>query len=139
VRLLIGTDSEYAAIIRIANEMQQADERSPLLVLLGGADSFSFRPRPSTILVPAMPAGVIAAVPALEEFGIASRLASTAGLPGCYDGSVAELAEAWLSLLTEQLRTQTRIVVSGLASEIAAAEQLGRRFGIPVSSIPVLS
>ncbi|WP_129776611.1 hypothetical protein [Peristeroidobacter soli] len=139
MRLLIGMDSEQAAVIRTAHEMHQADARSPLLVLIGSAGSFSFKPRPSTILVPGMLPGVIAAVPSLEEFGVASRLASTAGLPGCYDGSAIELAEAWLSALTKQLRTQTRIVTSGPAHQIAAAEDLGQRLSIPVSSLRVLS
>ena len=111
MRLLIGTDSEYAAVIHAANEMHQADQRSPLLVLIGSDGAFSFKPRPSTILVPNMPVGVIAAVPVLEEFGIASRLASEAGLPGCYDGPVNELAELWLQAIEPGLRAQTQITV----------------------------
>ncbi|GFE88829.1 hypothetical protein [Steroidobacter agaridevorans] len=136
MRLLIGTDSEYAAVVRTANEMQQADDRSPLLVLIGSASSFSFKPRPSTILVPGMPAGVIAAVPSLEEFGIASRLASEAGLPGCYDGPVVELAAAWLGSLPNELRSQTQVIFAAAASGIAP---LAERLGVPGSSIQVLS
>jgi dihydroorotate dehydrogenase electron transfer subunit len=111
VRLLIGTDSEQAAVIRTANEMHRSDPSTPLLVLIGSAGAFSFKPRPSTILVPGMLPGVIAAVPSLEEFGIASRLASEIGLPGCYDGTVNELAERWLEALDPVMRAQTQVTI----------------------------
>ena len=136
MRLLIGTDSGYATVIRAANQMHQADERSPLLVLIGGADSFSFKPRPSTILVPDMLAGVIAAVPALEEFGIASRLASELGLPGCYDGTVLELAEQWFQGLEPSLRAQVSIAVSGAEDLVRSVQDLGHRLGLPVQFVP---
>jgi len=136
VRLLIGTDSEYAAVIRAANEMQQADASSPLLVLVGSANSFSFKPRPSTILVPDMLAGVIAAVPALEEFGIASRLASELGLPGCYDGTVLELAQQWLQGVEPSLRAQMSIIVTGPEDLARSAQDLGHQLGLPVRVIP---
>ena len=135
MRLLIGTDSEYAAVIRAANEMQQADASS-LLVLVGSANPFSFKPRPSTILVPDMLAGVIAAVPALEEFGIASRLASELGLPGCYDGPVLELAQQWLQNVDAALRAQISITVTGPESLASSVQELGLEFGLSVRVIP---
>jgi hypothetical protein len=136
VRLLIGTDSELAAVIRIASEMHHSDPSTPLLVLIGTADAFSFKPRPSTILVPGMLAGVIAAVPSLEEFGIASRLASELGLPGCYDGTVLELAEQWLQELEPSLHAEIAIMVAGPEDLLKSAEELGRRRGLPASLAP---
>lgn len=135
MRLLIGSDSGYAAIVRAASEMQQSDDRSPLLVLFGAADSFPFRPRPSTILVPGMLEGVIACVPALEEFGIASRLASTAGLPGCHEGTVTELAALWLQSLDQDERAAMYIGVAGPDDLILAAEELGRRLHLRVQRV----
>ena len=132
MRLLIGTESE--AVIRTAHEMHLADQRTALLVLLGTAGAQSFKPRPSTILVPAMPAGVIAAIPALEEFGIASRLASTSGQAGCYDGSVLELAEQWLEALEPPLRAQVEITVVGDAALLSAAQEIGRKFAVSVGA-----
>lgn len=136
MRLLIGTDSQQAAVIRAANEMHQSDPARPLLVLLGSASSFSFKPRPSTILVPDMLAGVIAAVPSLEEFGIASRLASEIGLPGCYDGTVLELAEEWLQAIEPPLQAQMSITVVGPDDLARSAHDVGRRLGLPVRVIP---
>lgn len=90
------------------------------LVLLSG-ETFPFRARPSTILVSGMPAGVIASVPALEEWGIASRLASSADLPGCYDGEVAELAALWLKSLSSAIRAELQVVTIGPVPGMQAA------------------
>jgi dihydroorotate dehydrogenase electron transfer subunit len=127
--VLIGTDAGYSPLIRAALQHRN-DER--LLVLFGADDTFPFRPRPSTILVPGMPAGVIASIPVLEEVGIASRLASTAGLPGCHDGTVTELAELWLRSLASDMLEQVHIAVDNSDAMSSAVKELGRRFQIPV-------
>lgn len=133
LRLLIATDAGYHPIVRLATQVHADSE---VLVLFGAEETFSFRPRPSTILVPGMPAGVIACVPALEEFGVASRLASTMGLPGCYDGTVTELAALWLESIDAEMREKVSITVSGADATVAAVEELGRRMNLPVSVGP---
>lgn len=136
MRLLIGWDSAYTALVRAATDLHEADERSPLLVLFGTDNPFPFRPRPSTILVPGMPPGVIACVPALEEFGIASRLASPLSLPGCYDGPVIELAELWLKSHAPAQLAQIEILFSATRETVPVIEDFGRRLGLPVRVIP---
>ncbi|MDE2137314.1 MAG: dihydroorotate dehydrogenase electron transfer subunit, partial [Gammaproteobacteria bacterium] len=69
------------------------------LVLMGSEIPFPFRTRPSTLIVPGIPAGAIAAMPLLEEWGVPSRLASRADFPGCFPGFVTQLADAWLASL----------------------------------------
>lgn len=74
------------------------------ILVLGGPDSqgrFPFTPRPSSLLMPEMPVGTIAAVPLLEDWGVASRLAHPGGHPGCYEGNVWQLAAAWRGALGE--------------------------------------
>src|ERR1700730_14878217 len=83
------------------------------LVLLGSDTPFPFRPRPSVIVVPGIPTGVIACMPLLEEWGIASRLASTADLPGCFDGTVTDLADAWLSSLSPTDISEVEVFACG--------------------------
>ena len=131
--MLIATDAGYEPIVRAANELQTT---SLLLVLFGVEDSFPFKPRPSTILVSGMPAGIIACVPQLDEFGIASRLASTAGLPGCYDGTVVELAEIWLQSLEQSMRLQIEIVVSGSAATVGAVVAMAGRLDVRALTLP---
>ena len=131
--LLIATDAGCNSILHAATRSQRyAHVTGPLLVLFGAGDSLPFKPRPSTIMVAGLPDGVIACAPSLDEFGIASRVASTAGLPGCYDGTVFELADIWLSALDPTLRSQALVIVSGADETLRAAEELGQRMGVSV-------
>jgi dihydroorotate dehydrogenase electron transfer subunit len=125
IDLLIANSAGYDEIVRAAMALSDAQT-----LVLFGAETFAFRPRPSTILVPHMPAGVIACVPALEEFGIASRLASTSGLPGCFDGTVTELAEQWLSALAPETLREVHITATGDTELMDEVKQLGRRFNL---------
>jgi hypothetical protein len=135
--LLIATGAGLHSIVRAAMEIQnQSAHDRPQLVLFGAEDALPFRARPSTILVPGMPDGVIACVPQLEEFGVPSRLASTSGLPGCYDGPVIELAELWLKSLVLSPRARIQILVSGDEQTVRSVGELGQRMGWSVRVIP---
>jgi hypothetical protein len=101
------------------------------LVLLGSDTPFPFRPRPSVIVVPGIPTGVIACMPLLEEWGIASRLASTADLPGCFEGSVTDLADAWLSSLSPADLAEVEILSCGPTPMLESAATLARRYNVP--------
>lgn len=101
------------------------------LVLMGSEIPFPFEARPSTILVPGVPDGVIAAMPLLEQFGVPSRLASRSGFPGCFDGFVTELGEAWLSSLDRSALEQIEIFACGPTPMLAATARLAARFGLP--------
>ena len=101
------------------------------LVLLGSNIPFPFRPRPSVIVVPGIPTGVIACMPLLEEWGIASRLASTADLPGCFEGTVTALADVWLSSLTPADLAEVEIVACGPTPMLDATSNLARHYNVP--------
>jgi len=101
------------------------------LVLMGSEIPFPFRSRPSTIVVAGMPAGSIACMPLLEEWGIASRLASRAGFPGCYPGFVTELAEEWLSTLGPRQLAEVELFACGPTPMLAAAAAVARRYEVP--------
>ena len=101
------------------------------VVMMGSEVPFPFRSRPSTILVPGMPDGVIACMPLLDGWGVPSRLASLAGFPGCYQGYVTQLGAAWLrSLPAEELR-EVEIFACGPTPMLKACAELAREFGIP--------
>ncbi len=101
------------------------------LVLMGSEVPFPFRARPSALIVPGMPAASIACMPLLEEWGVPSRLASRAELPGCFPGFVTELAAVWLDSLTATELAQVEIFCCGPTPMLAASAQLARRFGVP--------
>ena len=61
-------------------------------------------------------------MPLLEEWGIASRLASTLDLPGCFEGAVTTLADVWLASLNDEELAQV---------EVFGSDELARRYGVP--------
>jgi dihydroorotate dehydrogenase electron transfer subunit len=109
--LIVGEGAGIGPAIHLA-EQRRGSSWLPL-VLLGSDTPFPFRPRPSVIVVPGIPTGVIACMPLLEEWGIASRLASTLDLPGCYEGTVTALAAVWLGSLATAERAKIEIITYG--------------------------
>ena len=101
------------------------------LVLMGSEIPFPFRARPSRILVPAAPDEAIACMPLLDDWGVASRLASNAGYPGCYAGHVTALADRWLTALSPAERAEVGIYACGPTPMLAACAALARRHALP--------
>jgi dihydroorotate dehydrogenase electron transfer subunit len=101
------------------------------LVLMGSEIPFPFQTRPSTILVPGVPAGVIGCMPLLDGWGIPSRLASRSGFPGCFDGFVTELGAAWLASLDATALSEVEIFACGPTPMLEATAKLAARFDLP--------
>jgi dihydroorotate dehydrogenase electron transfer subunit len=130
--LLIGGGVGMPPIVFLAERLaaRGAAGYRPL-VLLGSEIPFPFHARPSTLVVPGMPAGTIAAMPLLEEWGVPSRLATLAGFAGCYPGFVTELAAAWLGTLAPAVRAEVEMFACGPTPMLAAAARVAQRFGVP--------
>jgi dihydroorotate dehydrogenase electron transfer subunit len=130
--LLLGGGVGIPPMIFLAESLKErrAEGWQPL-VLMGSEIPFPFRPRASTIMVPGIPAGVIACMPLLEEWQVPSRLASFAGFAGCYQGFVTDLASVLLAGLDPAARAQVEIFACGPTPMLAAAAALARRFAIP--------
>jgi dihydroorotate dehydrogenase electron transfer subunit len=101
------------------------------LVLMGSEIAFPFPLRPSRIMVPAAPAGAIACMPLLDEWGVPSRLASNAGYAGCYSGHVTELAACWLKALSPAELAEVAIYACGPTPMLAATARLARSLNLP--------
>jgi dihydroorotate dehydrogenase electron transfer subunit len=101
------------------------------LVLMGSEIPFPFQSRPSTILVPGIPDGVIACMPLLDGWNVPSRLATLAGFPGCFDGYVTDLATSWLSSLDERALSEVEMFACGPTPMLQATARVARRFGVP--------
>jgi len=101
------------------------------LVLMGSEIPFPFQTRPSTILVPGIPAGVIGCMPLLDGWGIPSRLASRSGFPGCFEGFVTELGASWLESLDATALAEIEIFACGPTPMLEATAKLAARFGLP--------
>jgi len=101
------------------------------LALMGSEVPFPFRTRPSKIILQGMPAGTLACIPLLEEWGIPSRLASCSDFPGCFAGFVTELADVWLATLGAAELAEVEICSCGPTPMLEASAALARRYGVP--------
>ncbi len=129
--LLIGGGVGIPPMIFLAERLRERrDADWKPLVLMGSEIPFPFRTRPSQILVHGMPAGTIACMPMLDEWGVASRLASRSDFPGCFDGFVTELADAWLSSLGPGELLEVEIFSCGPTPMLGATARLARKHGV---------
>ena len=129
--LLLGGGVGIPPMVFLAEQLRAAPANWRPLVLMGSEVPFPFTAKPSQILVPGMPDGVIAAMPLLDDWGIASRLASLRDYPGCYQGYITELAHAWLNSLTPQARDEVMLFACGPHAMLAACAKLAREFALP--------
>jgi dihydroorotate dehydrogenase electron transfer subunit len=109
----------------------RASEGFKPFAILGSELPFPFRARPSTIMVPGMPDGVIACMPLLDDWGVPSRLTTKSGFPGCHDGYVTDLARVWLEQLDAATRNEVEIFSCGPTPMLKAVAALAREFTVP--------
>jgi len=130
--LLIGGGVGIPPMIFLADRLRaRTDVKWKPLVLMGSEIPFPFRTRPSRIVVPGIPVGSIASMPMLEEWDIPSRLASRADFPGCFDGFVTELADAWLSSLGPAELAEVEIFSCGPTPMLEATARVARKYDLP--------
>jgi dihydroorotate dehydrogenase electron transfer subunit len=130
--LLIGGGVGIPPMVFLAELLKaRTAARWQPLVLMGSEIEFPFRARPSTIMVPGMPPEAIACMPLLDDWGVASRLATLAGFPGCFHGYVTDLAAHWLASLEAAALAQVEIFACGPTPMLQAIARVARRFGVP--------
>jgi dihydroorotate dehydrogenase electron transfer subunit len=130
--LLVGGGVGIPPMVFLAESLVGRDDaRWQPLVLMGSEIPFPFRARPSTIVLPGMPDGVIACMPLLDDWGVPSRLATLAGFAGCFDGYVTDLAAAWLGSLDAQALAEVEMFACGPTPMLQATARVARRFGVP--------
>ena len=130
--LLVGGGVGIPPMVFLAESLKaRRDARWSPLVLMGSEIPFPFQARPSTILVPGLPADVIGCMPLLEDWGVPSRLATLAGFAGCYDGYVTDLAAEWLGSLDAPALAEVEMFACGPTPMLQAAAKVARRFGVP--------
>ncbi|MFK5913348.1 MAG: dihydroorotate dehydrogenase electron transfer subunit [Woeseiaceae bacterium] len=133
--LLIGGGVGMPPMIFIAEACKQLNQDSENsynpFVILGSEVPFPFTTKPSEIMVAGMPDGVIASMPLLEEWNIASRLASLQGYPGTFEGYVTDLARHWLDALSEEQRQEIEIYSCGPHPMLEAVAKLAKEYDLP--------
>jgi len=131
--LLVGDGIHSASLIALAESLKNQTTVQALLLL--SAESLPFSPRPSQIYLKAMPAGVIAAIPLLEDWKIASRLASTEDAVGCFEGSVIELAAHWLAQLPVESLEQVEIIAAAQTDFLSELAGLASKYHLAFQAI----
>ena len=131
--LLVGGGVGIPPMVFLAESLKAraAEAAWEPLVLMGSEIEFPFKARPSRILVPGMPPEVIACMPLLDDWGIASRLASFGGFPGCHHGYVTDLAAHWLATLEPGALAEVEMFACGPTPMLQAAARVARRFDLP--------
>jgi dihydroorotate dehydrogenase electron transfer subunit len=129
--LLVGGGVGIPPMVFLAERLHAAGGAWKPLVLMGSEIPFPFRTRPSTLIVPGIPAGTIACMPLLDEWGVPSRLASRADFPGCFPGFVTQLADAWLASLGPGELGEVELFACGPTPMLEVTAQLARRYGVP--------
>ena len=100
-------------------------------VILGSEVPFPFTTKPSEIMVPGIPGGVIASMPLLDDWNIPSRLASLQGYAGTYEGYVTDLARHWLKSLNKEQLNEVEIFSCGPHPMLEAVAKLANEFDLP--------
>jgi len=130
--LLIGGGVGIPPMVFLADRLRaRTDAAWQPLVLMGSEIPFPFRTRPSKIFVSGIPDGSIACMPLLDEWGVASRLATRSDFPGCFDGFVTQLADEWLRLLNPDALAQVEIFACGPTAMLEATVKVARAHGVP--------
>ena len=127
--VLIGGGVGIPPMVFLAESMSATT--APPIAFFGSEIPFPFRVRPSTMLVPGMPDGVIACMPLLDGWGVPSRLASFAQYPGCFEGYVTDLAAHYLQGLDPATLAETEIFACGPTVMLKAVARLAARFALP--------
>lgn len=128
--LLLGGGVGIPPMIFLAETLRGNPGLHPLAIL-GSEIPFPFPTRPSKILAPDVSKGVIAAMPLLDDWGIASRLASQQGYPGCFQGYVHELAEHWFLNLDGAAQQGVQVFACGPNPMLEAVSEFCRRHALP--------
>ena len=129
--VLIGGGVGIPPMVFLADHLRQRHNQAQPIVFMGSEVPFPFQSRPSEILVDGLPGGSIACLPLLDDWGIPSRLASTQGFAGCYDGFVTDLARHWLENLNADTRAEVEIFACGPTPMLKAAAALARDLALP--------
>ena len=101
------------------------------VAFFGSELPFPFAVGPATLPVTGVPATATASMTLLEEWGVPSRLASNAGLPGCHPGFVTDLARTWIAGLPAAERARMTIYACGPTPMLKATQKVADEFAIP--------
>jgi len=105
--------------------------KADVVVFAGSEVPFPFALKPSEFLLPGVEGNAILGIASLEERGIPSRLASNAGIYGCFDGHVPDLTRHYLLGLDATERSRSVLLACGPHPMLHAVARLARELELP--------
>ncbi|WP_051937927.1 dihydroorotate dehydrogenase electron transfer subunit [Ghiorsea bivora] len=125
--ILIGGGVGVPPMVFVADTLVQ---KADLVLFAGSEVAFPFALKPSAFMLPGIAGNTTLTISSLEARGIACRLASNAGLYGCYEGHVPDLARDYLTALSDEERARCVLLSCGPHPMLHAVAKLGRDLGI---------
>ncbi|MFQ5582599.1 MAG: dihydroorotate dehydrogenase electron transfer subunit [Mariprofundaceae bacterium] len=105
--------------------------KADVIVFAGSEVAFPFALKPSEFLLPGIEGNALLGIASLEERGIPSRLASNAGIYGCFEGHVPDLARNYLLGLDAADRNRCVLLSCGPHPMLHAVARLARELDLP--------
>jgi dihydroorotate dehydrogenase electron transfer subunit len=132
VAVLIGGGVGIPPLIFLGERFKDAANGPWQPVAFFGSEiPFPFEVRDSTLPLDGGPETATSALGLMETWKIPSRLASTAGMAGCYHGFVTDLAREWISDRDAADLARMTIYACGPEPMLRAATGVAREFSIP--------
>jgi dihydroorotate dehydrogenase electron transfer subunit len=129
--VLIGGGVGIPPLVFLAEHLRnRRDAAWEPLAFLGSEVPFPFRAGSARTPLAGVAAEVCASMPLMDDWGIASRLASRSGFAGCFNGFVTELADAWLTSLPLEELARIEIFACGPTPMLEATARLARHYGL---------
>lgn len=129
--LLIGGGVGIPPMVFVADFLRQQSSDWAPLAILGSELPFPFELRRSRIASPWLDGEITATMPLMEGWGIPCRLATLAGFGGCYNGYVTDLADRWLSTLSDDELAEVEVFSCGPTPMLKAVASLAETYGVP--------
>lgn len=90
--LVLASDLKMAGAFHLLKEQK---DKHHFIVIFHAREAFPFIVKPSQIMFHKFPHEAIGSCPLLEDWKQVSRLCSSQGLAGCFDGDFKELFKTW--------------------------------------------
>ncbi len=129
--LLIGGGVGIPPMVFLAETLKDEPDRWQPTVLMGSEIPFPFEVGDSAIDAAWAGSGATAGMALLESWGVLSRLASLADIPGTFRGYVTALGDRYLASLDDAERGQCEIFACGPTPMLEATAALAARWDLP--------
>ena len=129
--LLIGGGVGIPPMVFLAEQLHGDAFDWNTTVLMGSEIPFPFERRAAHTATAWLGDECNSTMPLLDDWGIATRLATLAGYDGCFNGYVTDLGRAYLDSLSAEERAQVEIFSCGPTPMLKAVAALAAEYELP--------